>query len=161
MRKGKLPYAEGTWFAVPLPTGGFGVGRVARCNGRGEVFGYFFGPRWSTIPKLEKTSELKPEDAILRRMFGDLGLVRGSWAILGTPKDWRREDWPMPPLLYIDDISGKAWLRYYDENALGPFLRQNRCDPSEHLDAPRDGLSGKGALETWFDKALIAREFRQ
>lgn len=32
-----LPYREGTWFSVPMPTGGYAVGVVARATPGGGV----------------------------------------------------------------------------------------------------------------------------
>ncbi len=62
-----LPYQEGDWFAVPLRSGGYGVGLVARAPGNGIVLGCFFGTRYDTLPK-----EKKCYDAIQqRRIFCD------------------------------------------------------------------------------------------
>ena len=35
----KVNYSEGTWFAVPLCSGGFGVGIAARTTKKGPVIG--------------------------------------------------------------------------------------------------------------------------
>jgi hypothetical protein len=154
----QIPYKIGTWFAVPLPSGGYGVGVVARANGKGEVFGYFFGPRRSTVPTLKEVSGATPKDAVLLRLFGDLGLIRGEWPILGTDPTWTHERWPMPGLLHRDDVTGKMSLRYYDEEKLGLFVREEPCDRALADSAPRDGLSGQGALEVRLDGLLCDRE---
>jgi hypothetical protein len=71
----KLPYREGTWFAIPLETGGFGVGVVARATKRGKVIlAYFFGPHRSEVPSLDEVERLSPEDAVAVAHVGDLGL---------------------------------------------------------------------------------------
>src|SRR5262245_29429759 len=93
----RLPYSDGDTFAVPLREGGgFGVGVVARHDGRGGVIGYLFGHRFSEVPTLEAVAGLAPSDALRVMRFGDLGLTRGRWPILGRLDEWRPEDWPIP-----------------------------------------------------------------
>jgi hypothetical protein len=43
----KLPHTEGTWFAVPLRDGGYGVGVVSRVAPKGPCSGHeiAIGPR--------------------------------------------------------------------------------------------------------------------
>src|SRR5687768_5375020 len=87
VRRGRLPYKEGDWFAVPLRDGGWAVGRVARMPPppkRGiHLLGYFFGPRRDRVPALDDVADLAPEAAISIERFSDLGLVRGTWPVLG------------------------------------------------------------------------------
>jgi hypothetical protein len=154
MRTRKLPYELGTWFAVPVPSGGYGVGVVARANKKGVVLGYFFGPRRFKIPTLDEVRQARPCDAVLVHLFGALGLVREEWPILGNDPNWRREDWPMPGFFYRDSISGRTQLRYYDESKLGVHVREEPCDSTLSSTAPRDGLAGQGALEIYLDRAL-------
>ena len=73
----KLPYLEGDWVAVPLRgEAGWGVGRISRMAPRGRALvGYFFGDRFPTLPTLRQVSHLKPDQAVLIRRFGDLGLI--------------------------------------------------------------------------------------
>ena len=70
-----LPYSESSVFLVPLRDKGYGRGIVARhskCGG--VVFGYFWAPRLTSVNNVSLT-DLNPESAILKRRFGDLGLV--------------------------------------------------------------------------------------
>jgi len=94
----KLPYKEGTWFAVPLRGGGYATGLVARhIPGEGKiVLAYFFGPKRQTIPSMEELEGLTPDMAIKVIRVGDLGLFEGSWPIVGDSPKWQRERWPMP-----------------------------------------------------------------
>jgi hypothetical protein len=150
----KLPYDLGTWFAVPLPSGGYGVGVVTRANKKGFVLGYFFGPRYFKVPTLNEVYQARPSDASLVQFFGDLGLIRGEWPILGNDPNWRREDWPTPGFFHRDSISGRTQLRYYDENKLGVHVREEPCDSTLSSSAPHDGLAGQKALEIYLDRAL-------
>jgi len=87
----KLPYREGTWFAVPLQEGGFAAGLVARTTSRGRVIlCYFFGPRQESVPILAEVEGLQPSGAIRALRVGDLGLIQGDWPIVGQSAAWYR-----------------------------------------------------------------------
>lgn len=99
---------EGTWFAVPLDTGGYGVGVVARTARKGPFLGYFFGPRRDAVPTIEVVASLRAKDALVLRLVGDLLLITGVWPQIGVDPDWSRERWPMPTFvrenLLIDNL---------------------------------------------------------
>jgi hypothetical protein len=141
----KFSIPEGTWFAVPLRTGGYVVGLLARATGSGPAFGYFFGPRIATVPDIRSTENLSHKDAVFVAIFGDLGLIKNEWPIIGTHKEWKREDWPVVPFARIDEEGKKGWkVTYSDE------LRENSnecCDIFVAKLLPRDGLWGYGAVE--------------
>jgi hypothetical protein len=102
----KLPYAEGTWFAVPLRDGGYASGLVSRMAPTGRVLlGYFFGPRRAAAPRLEDVRGLVPADAVLVQRFGDLYLIERRWPILGRYKDWQRDAWPIPLLVASSNLT--------------------------------------------------------
>src|SRR5207247_10946755 len=61
----KLPYEEGTRFAVPLRDGGYGVGIVARIGGRGVTIGYFFVLVRSVVTILSEVDTLSPDLAVI------------------------------------------------------------------------------------------------
>ena len=143
----KLNYSEGTWFAVPLLNGGFGVGVVARATSRGRVIlAYFFGPRRRTVPTLPEVVELDPTAAVLVVRLGDLCLIRGDWPILGRSSQWQRDDWPIPLFLRSNELSRRAFIVSYDDK-----------DPSRPIsEVPveygtstleRDSMLGAGAVE--------------
>jgi len=145
MRK-KINYAKGDYFAVPLRNGGFGRGVVARMDGKGGIFGYFFGPRLATVDEARDPTGLTPDAAVLLRDFGDLGLLNGEWLVLGSVPDWDPNDWPMPPLIRVDEVTGKAFLSYYDEGTF-ECIREERVDPALASRYPRDVAAGYVALE--------------
>jgi hypothetical protein len=156
MAKKKLNYTEGTCFLVPLRKGGFGRGVVARMNGRGVVFGYFFGPKFLKKDDAIIDSALCPQKAILLGKFGDLGFMNGEWPVIGKIEPWVRADWPLPSLFQKDLLRQNiGFIRCYDDNSLG-FAREERVKLGE-IDAgklPKDGLSGYGALEIRLTKLL-------
>ena len=93
----KLPYQEGDWFAMPLPSGGFAVGTIARAAKGGKaLLGYFFSPRRSAVPGVEDLESLDAPSAVVVARFGDLALIRDEWPILGRTAGWNRNLWSMP-----------------------------------------------------------------
>lgn len=87
-------YREGDWFAVPVRDSGFAVGLIARANPKGALLGYVFGPRRLEIPQLHDVNGLRPTDAVLVRKFGHLGIVHGTWPLLGRLDGSERQRWP-------------------------------------------------------------------
>ncbi len=147
MGKKKLPYKEGDWFGVPLADGGYAVGLIARSRRGGKaLFGYFFGPRRSQLPSLTDIRDLTPADAILIGKFGDLGLYTGEWPIIGHSEPWERKAWPMPPLIRVDEFSGKTWKVEYSEDDPSLMVQETPCDAKEAHRFPRDRAMGSGAV---------------
>ena len=148
----KKPYTLGTWFSVPLRSGGYAKGVVARIGRKGILFGYFFGP------KLDRKPTAIPENIcskghVLYGQFGDNGLIKGEWNIVGVDPNWKDEDWPMPPMIRVDEHAGIALMSTYDDATLD-FISEERCDPSLVDSHPYDRLMGYGAVEIRLTKLL-------
>lgn len=143
-------YQEGDWFAVPLQEGGFAVGIIARTTPHkdGILLGYFFGPRCDQLPKLEEFSRLSTVDAVLVERFGDLGLINGTWPILGQISGWDRSAWPTPAFGRFEELTGRALKVIYDDTDPNKLICEKQIDAAELADLPKDGLSGAGAVET-------------
>ena len=150
--KKKLPYDEGTWFAVPLRTSGYAIGLLARSTGYGTAFGYFFGPRRESVSTMEDIIELTHEKAILIGLFGDLGLLEGDWPIIGRLEGWSRADWPVPPLIRVDRMSGKALKVLYSDDLR--ILSEEPCDPMLTDKYPSETQSGAGSVEIKLTRLL-------
>src|SRR5229473_6828898 len=135
-KKKKLPYPEGTWFAVPLQGGGFAIGLLARLDGRGSAFGYFFGPKRNCIPDIRDIDTLTYKDAIVVALFGDLGLLNGEWPVIGKPSQWDRNEWPLPPFVRVDEMENKAWMACYSDKL--ELLSDEPCDPALAKTFPED-----------------------
>jgi hypothetical protein len=149
----KLPYREGTWFAVPLRQGGFAVGLVARATAKGKVvLCYFFGPRHRAVPLLGELGPLKPSDAIRVVRVGDLSLIRGEWPIIGQTALWKRSDWPMPPFVRRSELSGKAWRVHHSDTDPNLIDREEPEPYDSTLET--DALFGAGAAELVLTKLL-------
>ncbi|WP_242396382.1 immunity 26/phosphotriesterase HocA family protein [Anaeromyxobacter oryzisoli] len=145
----RIAYREGDWFLIPLRDGsGFGAGVVARVGRRGVTLGYFFGPKHAGRASLVDVERDAPTGAVLVGKFGDLGLIRGSWPLLGqTPGRWARERWPIPEFVRTDVISGSRRKVIYVEGDLSTETATIPIDARDAADLPADGLMGFGAVE--------------
>lgn len=147
-----LPYEEGTIFSVPLRTGGYARGVVARANNEGKVLlGYFFGPQFTSANNMP-IEDINPANSILCVRFGDLGLINGKWKILGKIPNWNRTQWPMPNFIRHDPLSNRSWLVQYSDN--DPNFVEKESPVSNDCSLPHDLLSGYGAVEIKLTKLL-------
>jgi hypothetical protein len=143
----RVKYREGDWFAVPLRDGGYGVGLVARANPGGVLLGYFFGPLRPEVPGLEDVACLRPDDAVLIERFGHLGIVQGRWPLLGRLDRWDRREWPTPVFVRYEELTGRSFQVFYDDDDPNRVLREEQVAPGEAEQAPKDGLMGAGFAE--------------
>lgn len=119
----------------------------------GTLLGYFFGPKLDLIGNVS-FDRLEAKDAVLRVRFGDLGLIDGSWPVLGMAPNWERSHWPFPDFVRREPLSDRAYLvRYCDTD---PRKREFEKPVDPHCDLPADGLCGSGAVELRLTK-LLAR----
>jgi hypothetical protein len=153
--KKQLPYKEGTWFAVPLKKGGYAAGRVARHSPKGcVVLAYLFGPKREDVPSLDEVAHLRPDEAISVEMVGDLGLINGSWPIIGNSAHWNRGGWPVPVFIRrVDVLVKSAWRVQYSDDDPNVVLSEERI-PYDPTLPNTDGLSGSGAVENWLTHVL-------
>jgi immunity protein 26 of polymorphic toxin system len=143
----KVKYEEGDWFAVPLRKGGFAPGVVARTGTKGIFLGYFFSPKYRTLPDLHDVLQNSAASPVLVALAGDLGLIRGDWKVLGKPWNWRRDRWPLPAFSRRDALTGKASQVTYNEADLLTEERVTPCSEAEAGELPADGVWGYGAIE--------------
>lgn len=153
----RLPYTEGTWFAVPLRDDSrVGIGVIARMDGCGIVLGYFFGPPRTEIPELAEVEHLTAGEALTIRRFGDLSLVDGSWPIIGASATWSQSDWPAPVFGHYDDLLDKGLRVEYDANDIASAAKQLLVSREEAESLPPEGLLGSGAVEIVLTQMLTA-----
>ena len=150
-----LNYSEGDCFLVNLRKGGYARGVVARTNGKGIVFGYFFGPRIDQEQDARVDTTVVPRQAIFLGLFGDLGLIKREWAVVGKIEPWCRDGWPMPPFVRAEEGGKTGFITYYDEDSL-LFIREEKVPLSQVATdpLPDDGLWGYGAIEIRLTKLL-------
>ena len=149
-------YDEGDWFAVPLQGGGFAAGIIARTmpQKEGVLLGYFFGPKRDEVPTPDDLRGLSASDAVLVERFGDLGVVQGTWPLLGHINGWDRNAWPTPPFGRFEELTGRAFKVIYDDADPNRLHCEEQVDRSELADMPKDGLSGAGAVEKMLAQLL-------
>ncbi|MFZ1074005.1 MAG: ribonuclease E inhibitor RraB [Verrucomicrobiia bacterium] len=151
--KFKTNYQEGTWFAVPLRQGGYGVGVAARAK-QSCVLAYFFGPRRESVPRLDEVSILKANSAVTVLRAGDLGLVNGKWPIIGEAQMWNRSDWPVPIFIRREILPPfRNWRVYYSDDNPNKVINEE-LEPNERPDLQNDCLFGYGAAEIKLTKLL-------
>ncbi len=150
----KVKYREGDWFAVPLLDGGYAVGVIARANPKAALLGYFFGPLRSEVPALDEVADLKPGDAVLVGKFGHLGIVQGKWPLLGRADGWDRQEWPTPVFVRYEELTGRSFRVFYDDDDPARLLREEQVAPGEAEQAPKDGLMGAGYVEAVLTQLL-------
>lgn len=152
----KLPYEEGTWFAVPLEQGGFATGVIARMAPKGKLlFGYFFGPRRADVPKLKDVEDQQPKEAVSIDRFGDFGLYKKTWPIIGKSDHWIREIWPMIPFYRIEPILGKKYKIIYDNQDPSITVSEVLLPDSAEVEWT-SGLAGSGLVEVRLSRLLGA-----
>lgn len=144
-------YREGDRFFIPLRDQGWARGVVARRNGKGIVFAYFFGPE---LPEITGDFEgISSSDAILICFVGDPGLREGLWPLAGSFEPWDRAQWPLPPFYREDGLGESAYITYYDEESLECVLEEPTV-LGQHGELPYDALYGYVACEIRLTKLL-------
>lgn len=152
MKKARLPNC-GTVFLVPLRNGGYGIGVLVRADGKGRAFGSFFGPRIASSDEISNF-DLQMKNAIFSCRFGDHGLYKKSWNVVGAVPDWNPEQWPMPKFSRQHDDASRYYVTEYDDN-LG-VLSETIVPASEALNLPEDVQFGSGIIEIKLDNLLAS-----
>ena len=144
-----LPYREGSIFLVPLRSGGYARGVIARAAPKGKILlGYFFKPRLMSVDTI-RLNDLSPAGAVRRLLFGDLGLINGEWKLCGYIPCWTRSEWPMPDFVRKAPGMPALLVRYADDD---PSRVVSESVISGATDMPEDALYGYGAVEIVLNK---------
>lgn len=147
-----VKYQEGDWFAVPLRNAGYGLCLLARTGPGYLGLGYFFGPKYKSVPKQEDTVAKTPDSAVFVQQFGTGAIVEGSWPKVCRAGDWSRLVWPVPVFGRINEIDNEAWAVTYDDQCR--FVKEEVIPIERAQRLPEDGCLGSGAAEILLTKAL-------
>ncbi len=151
MKKQKSSYHEGTLFLVPLRDHGFVRGLVCRADGKGVVFGHFFGPRIESAIALPLDGDLGPSNALLSGCFGELGITKGAWPIVGELSAFDRRNWPLP--VFIREVAGQTYARELNDSL--EILSERKVLVEElPVTTCRDSVMGYGFVEMRLTKLL-------
>ena len=151
-------YQEGSFFAVPLLSGGYGAGLVARLSpGSKIMLAYLFGPKHDGLPDLARLKTLTAQDAIKVLRVGDMALVSGHWRVLGELDAFDAAQWPMPQFLRRADALKRAWRVTYASNDPARSEREESV-PYETVGFEADSLYGYGSAELLLTKLLAGAE---
>jgi Immunity protein 26 len=146
--------SEGTWFAVPLPGGGFATGVVTRARGAPVLLGYFFGPRVPSPPASVEAARADPRDAVLICRFGETGLESGDWAQIGLDASFERGDWAVAGFGKTHPLTDQTFRVVYDDDNPAVFVREEPVAADAAARLPADGLLGAEAVAAVLDDLL-------
>jgi hypothetical protein len=139
---------------IPLGNGGYATGVVARMAPRGRIIlAYLFGPKRAALPLASDVAMLNPTKAIRRVRAGDLGLMNGSWQVLGDVPGWASHEWPTPPFVRRDPLSKRAWRVEYADIDPSKLVSETSI-PYETSGLEGSGLHGYGSVEELMKKEL-------
>lgn len=148
---------EGAFFLLPVETGQYGVGLIARAPRRGGILlGYFFGPRRTSQPDLAWLESRSAAQAVFVGRFRDKALFRGDWPVLHVMPAFERAQWPIPPFHRFDGsitISPGATLitdwrvEYGDDNLVTPVSER-----------PASGAELRFRDDVAYDPSSLCRE---
>jgi hypothetical protein len=138
-------FQEGSIIMVPLRTTGFAPGVIARCGKSPILFGYFFHLRLAE-PVVPAEPLVAARASRLVR-FADLGLVDGTWHLVGTIAGWDRKDWPMPDFQQVGRGASVGIRVRCSENDLVHELSREPATIAELNGLPSADIFGPGAVE--------------
>lgn len=151
MRTKRIKYREGDWFAVPLRSGGYALGILARGSLRVKGgLGYFFPSRYDHPPTAADVAHLTAQQAIYIHWFGDLGIIEGRWPLIPSDRSFSRADWPVPRFGRVDMFNSElGWITEYrqdDEGSRVP-LAETRVPVAQIAGLPEEGTASAGFIE--------------
>jgi hypothetical protein len=133
-------------FLVPLRTGGFARGVVARYGAEAILLGYFFPFRMALAAA--PATALEPNLASHRLRFSDLSLLQGTWPIVDAVAPWDRSRWPMPEFRSRSLPGASVGLRVrVAEDEPGRELSATPATIEELASLPSSAVYGSGAIE--------------
>ncbi len=153
-------YSEGDFFAVPLKTGGFGVGLAVCLGVKHDVVAHFFGPVRESVPSIDDLVNLTELNSAHIEHFLDDGLRDGSWEVIGQYPEWDAYDWPIPKFGWLqrsaadsaNNSPGQAFEVELDENLRA--ARQKKVSIEHFNSLPYEILVGSKDVEITLALAL-------
>jgi hypothetical protein len=91
---------------------------------------------------------------VLVGTFGHLGIRGGTWTMLGRLDGWDRRDWPTPVFIRYEELTGRSFRVFYDDDDPNRVLREEQILPGLAEQGPQDGLMGAGFTEQALTRLL-------
>lgn len=142
----KAKYSIGDIFKVALNDRYLAIGVILKASLKGSVLGYFF--LISNKKNIDSSQiDFDKRRIVLKCKFGDLGLNKGSWSVIGNiGRDHELFRIPIKGFYRFDDEDGKYYITQYDENLT--FLSEKKVSKIHDLnDYIEDSLYGYGLVE--------------
>lgn len=95
---------EGALFQIPLRSGGYGIGLVARTSRIGLMLSYGFDRIYDVTPSIDQLQDLQPTDACNTQVLSDAAVTKKRWNVIGPLRCFQRAAWPNPPFRWIDRL---------------------------------------------------------
>jgi hypothetical protein len=136
---------------------GFAAGVLARADGKGRAFGYFFGPRVQRSATLD-TAMLSPPGAVLVCKFGDYGLRTRRWPVVNRIASFSRTVWALPRFQRDHDSKEYVYVTEYNDSFYPQtemMLRRHEVDLSA---MPEDIQFGSDIVESKLSKLIGKNE---
>lgn len=147
-----LNYKEGSWFTVPLESGEFAIGLVARMAPGGSIILAYFFDKVHTIPTFTELARYKPIDANKIAMVGDLGIINGEWKVIGELPDWDRSLWRIPNFVRREEFTNRIWLVQYSDDDPNLVISEERVDEKDVKNLEPNVLWGYKSAEKHLSK---------
>jgi Immunity protein 26 len=153
MIKKKQKVEEGDVFAVPLRSGGFAVGLVAR-RYKTIGLGYFFNKVFPSIASIEEEANINNLKIEFIGRFGTLGIVDREWPILklNNSLHFKKEGWPIPIFKMQDPITERYFAVIYGDTLVNETIYPIEREEAEKLFSHT--LYGHVSLEKKLDSIL-------
>lgn len=142
-------YTEGSVVTIPLRQGGDGFGVICRVSRGGILLMRLYTPRPGVLSAQFDPSALKPEEADAIARVGHLGIINGSWPIVGVVKPWVRDKWSYTQFVRYEQLSGKTFLVSYSDFDPNVVVLEQEVQPGVAEQMPPDGLMGYGYAEKY------------
>jgi hypothetical protein len=120
---------EGSWYAVPVGRGLFGLLIVTFFDG-GHFAGFYFGPAASSIEELRHRPEVEPADAVLVAITEKSGVTSGRWTEVGRHTA-DVESWQLPAFVDTEG-STDEYLYTMEPRQYSWHKSRRRRPPDDH-----------------------------
>jgi hypothetical protein len=137
---------EGDLIALPIENH-YLIGLVSRINDDKIPLGYFYHHIFTELPKSIEDVSIDFQKPILIKEFGSQGFRDGTWKILGSMPNFKRDNFPVP-LFFHHTKPFKPVLVYFDDSMNEVRrLTIEEIEVDNYKDFPQTGLGGSGFIE--------------